>query len=74
MARTSLPHRKKNKVKHLMALYFQFFMDYNLHGMNLLHALTVKFRNPVRLVNGMFITVILFVVTFYGCQYFCKIG
>lgn len=27
----------------------QFFMDYNLYGMNLLHASAVKFRNPVRL-------------------------
>ena len=30
-------------------------MDYNLYGMNLLHASTVKFRNPVRLLNGRFI-------------------
>ena len=29
-------------------------MDYNLYGMNLLHISAVKFRNPVKLVNGMY--------------------
>ena len=33
----------------------QFFMDYNLYGMNLIHASGVKFRAPVRLLAGMYV-------------------
>lgn len=30
-------------------------MDYNLYGMNLIHASGVKFRAPVRLLAGMYV-------------------
>ena len=30
----------------------QFFIDYNLHGMNLLNTSSVKFRAPIRLTAG----------------------
>lgn len=36
----------------IFVFHFQFLMDYNLYGMNLLHASAAKFRNPVRLVDG----------------------
>ena len=36
----------------IFVFHFQFFMDFNLYGMNLLYVSAAKFRNPVRLADG----------------------
>ena len=49
---TGIPAKSGEVPDGIFVLHFQFLMDYNLYGMNLLHASAAKFRNPVRLVDG----------------------
>lgn len=49
---TGIPAKSWEVPDGIFVFHFQFLMDYNLYGMNLLHASAAKFRNPVRLVDG----------------------
>ena len=49
---TGIPTKSGEVTDGIFVFHFQFLMDYNLYGMNLLRASAAKFRNPVRLVDG----------------------